>query len=359
MIARGDKANFFVSHYEWIVTGIGALALVGGIAFFASSLGADPDGAADDAVRAIERRKPSEIGVDKIDLLPYTAATRAVRMPQLVAEIADRQENFLTSEKRVKCTCGKVMPAGLEKCPACDLSLIVVNQEDEEAKKAEMWAKKFGVTLDDSDADGDGFTNLEEFAMGTNPSDAKSHADYLDSLKIQLPLKPTVVPFYLKSVTKIPAGFRCEFAQGKILISATVGEELVVKKTSGVGKETKTPTGFKLLSAEKKEKKVAMKGVSGTKTIDASVVVVERLSDGKKVELVVPSGKPKLAPIDVQATLVYERGAVKTFDVVTGDEIELNGAKYKVTRVAAVGKGAEVDVTDVAGGQKRTLKVLD
>lgn len=359
MMARGDKGNFFVSHYEWIVAGVGALALAGAAAFFAMSLGADADDAAAEAVRSVERKRPAETGVQPTDLTGYAAAVRQARTPALVAEIADRQESFLTSEKRVKCVCGKVMPGGLETCPACNVSLVVVNKVDEEAKKQEQWTKKFGVPADDADADNDGFTNAEEYAMGTDPTDAKDHADYLESLKIQLPLKETYVPFYLKQVNKIPAGYRCEFAQKGVSFSATVGEPLVVVKTSGVGKQTKTETGFKLLAAEKKEKKVSMKGVAGTKTVDASAVTIERMSDGKKLELEVAVGKPKLTPVDVQATLVYTRGETKNFEVVTGETIDLNGTKYKVVSVKGGAKSAEVVLENALTGKKQTLKALE
>lgn len=359
MIAGSDKANFFVAHYEWVVAGVGALALLASAAYYTLSLGADADEAASEAVSRIERKKPAELGVEKTDLTSFAAATRATRQPQTIAEIADRQESFLASEKRVKCVCGKVMISGLETCPACGVSLVTVNQVDEEAKKAAAWAKKFGVALDATDADNDGFTNEEEYAMGTDPTDPKDHADYFDSLQLQLPLKETYVPFYLKAVNKIPAGYRCEFVQKGVRFSATVGEDLVIVKTSGVGKETKTPTGFKLIAAEVKERKVELKGVAGSKTVDASTVTIERASDGKKLDLVVQLGKPKPTPVDVQATIVYTRGTAKTFDVVAGGSIDLNGTIYKVIAVKALPKGAEVVLENTTTGKKQTLKTLD
>lgn len=358
MIARSEKKNPIVAHYDKIVCGIGVVAMVLGGVMFATT-DAENGALTGDAEQVINWKAPAETGVKPVDLTLFAAQTRATTTPQIIAEIAAGRESFLASEKRVKCACGKVMPAGLETCPACNVSLVTVNKVDEEAKAAEQWAKKYGVALDDSDADNDGFTNLEELAMGTDPTDAKSHADYLDSVKIQLPLKETFVPFYLKAVNKIPAGFRCEFAQGKMAFTATIGEALVITKTSGVGKQSTLETGYKLVSAKKEEKKVSMKGVSGTKTIDASSVVIERVSDGKKIELVVQRGKPKLAPVDVQATLVYERGGVKTFDVVTGGEIELNGSKYAVQAVKAVGKGAEVTLKSKESEKIRTIKALE
>lgn len=360
MIARGDKQNPIVANYDKVVCGLGVVALVLGGAFFATNGGNEGGALMGDAEQIIDWKAPQDTGVKPVDLTLFAAQTRATTTPQTIAEVSPSRESFLASEKRVKCACGKVMPAGLETCPACNVSLVTVNKVDEEAKAAEQWAKKYGVTLDDSDADNDGFTNLEELAMGTDPTNAKSHADYLDSVKLRLPLKETFVPFYLKAVNKIPAGFRCEFAQGKATFSATIGEALVIKKTSGVGKETKLETGFKLVDAKKEEKKVSMKGVAGTKTVDASSVTIERLTDGKKIELVVQLGKkPKLAPVDQQATLVYERNGVKTFEVITGEEIDLNGSKYAVESVKAVGKGAEVVLKSKETDKVRTIMALD
>lgn len=359
MISRSDKANFLIANYDKLVLLVGLVLLVIGGVFFALSLGEVTNEAMDDADRVLARKAPEKTGVEAVDMEPYAAQLRQTRNPAQVAEVGTAQESFLASEKRVKCVCGKVMVVGLETCPACKASLVVVNKVDEEAKKGEAWAKKFGVTLDDTDSDGDGFTNAEEYAMGTDPTNAKDHSDYLDSLTIKLPLKPTYVPFYLKAVNKIPSGYRCEFAMGKSLFNATIGEELVIVKTSGVGKVKKTETGFKLIAAEKAEKKVKMAGVSGTKTVDASFVTVERISDGKKLELTVQSGKPKLVPVDVKATLVYSRGTVQEMEVVTGQEIDLNGTKYKVLSIKAVGNGAEVEIENLSNGKKQTLKALE
>ena len=60
--------------------------------------------------------------------------------------------------------------------------------------------------------------------------------------------------------------------------------------------------------------------------------------------------------MDVQATLRYERGAVKTFEVVPGTEIVLSGNKYKVSGVKAAGKGAKVTVVNILSGKVRTLE---
>lgn len=360
MISKAGNTGFFARHYDWIIAGVGVLALLGAIGYFVLSLGADAESAATEAVNRLSlRNRSGETGVAKLDFSPYTTAARQVRSPALLSEVSDRQESFLASEKRVKCTCGKVIPGGLTVCPFCQKSLVVINKIDEEAKRVELWKKRFGVDLDDQDKDNDGFSNKEEYFAKTDPTDAKDHPDYLDSVQLQLPLKETFVPFYLKAVNKIPAGFRCVFAQGKLSFTATLGEELIITRTSRVGEVSKTETGFKLLSAEQKERKVEMAGIAGTKMVDASTVMIERISDGKKLELVVQTGKPSLTPVDVQATLVYTRLGTKNFDVVAGSEIDLSGTKFKVVSLNAVGKGAEIVLENSVSGKKRVLKALE
>ena len=224
------------------------------------------------------------------------------------------------------------------------------------------WEKKYGLNVNDAsdanaDLDGDEFTNLEEYVAKTDPTDRMDHPDYLDSLKIVLPLKSTSMPFVFRKANKIPSGWRCEFfdpsrkddyGRKGMTLTAVIGEEIA-------------DTGFVLKSHVEKTAREAIKGGEGlTKEIDASEVVVERKSDGKQITLVVQRGKAvKLAPVDVQATLRYERGAVKTIEAVPGEKIVLSGTEYKVTEIKASGKGAKVVVENVRTGRSRTLEALE
>ena len=52
------------------------------------------------------------------------------------------------------------------------------------------WLEQFGLPIQDADVldqdpDNDGFTNLDEWAGHTNPTDAKSHPDYITKLKLK------------------------------------------------------------------------------------------------------------------------------------------------------------------------------
>lgn len=368
MIARGGSRGFFAAHYDWLALGVGVIALALGAAYYVSVLGEDPDETAADAVARIDRMKPKETGVAPVDMSALQAVTSLIRKPVLLTEIDGRAESFLASERRVLCKCGKAISGDVRAVPACPYC----GEKQQEEKKPILdtdgdglpddWEKKYGLNVNDpadasADLDGDEFTNLEEYEAKTDPRDPKDHPDYLDSLKIELPLKETSMPFVFRKANKIPAGWRCEFfdpvrkddyGRKGTTLTAVVGEPIA-------------DTGFVLKGYTAKTAREAIKGGEGlTKTVDASEVVVERKGDGKTVTLVAQQGKSiKLASVDVQATLVYERGAGKRFEVVPGSEIVLSGTKYKVVAIKPVGKGAKVTVQNVLTGRERTLEALE
>ena len=218
------------------------------------------------------------------------------------------------------------------------------------------WEKKYGLdpTRNDAneDKDGDGFTNAEEYAAGTDPSDRNSHPDYLDSLKVVLPLKETVLPFYLRSYMKTPSGMKLEFFDPKrrndygkngyrysVLVGGEIGD-----------------TGFTAKSFEQKEKKVKIKGSNVERSVDVSAATLVRKKDGKEIPLALDE---KRKPVDVKATLEFSRGETKTFSVTVGDTIDLYGSKYKVVDVKSVGKGAKVALEDALLGKIRTIETLE
>ena len=375
MITRTGGRGFLAAHYDWLVLGVGIIVLGVGIVVYVSSLGEDPDEAAAEAVARIDRMKPAETGVASLDLSEYQSVSSAIRRPVLLAEIDGRAESFLASESRVLCSkCGKAISGDVVAVPACPYC----GEKQKVAKKPVLdadgdglpdeWEKKYGLNVNDAsdanaDLDGDEFTNLEEYLAKTDPTDPKDHPDYLDSLKIVLPLKETSMPFAFRKATKIPAGWRCEFfdpsrkddygRKGKVL-TAIVGEEIVDKD---LDPKKAQKSGFVLKSYTAKSEKRAIPGSELKKTVDVSEAVVERKGDGKVITLVIQEGKNvKLAPVDVQAKLSYERGTVKTFDVVPGAEIVLSGTKYRIKEIKAAGKGAKVTLENALSGKVRTLE---
>ena len=381
MISRFENKSFFAAHYDWIAAGVGLAALVAGGLVFVLSLGADPDSAAAEEVARVDRLKPQEIGVKPVDMTSYLLAYKAAKSPTTVVEIGEKDESFLASERRVFCAkCKKAISGDIKAMPACPFC----GEKQKEEKKVvvdadadglpDEWERRHGLNPSDAsdanaDADGDSFTNLEEYRAKTDPKDAQDHPDYLDSLAIVLPLKETKMPFVFRKAYKLPAGWRCEFYDPHkvnnynrkgVTLTAVVGEEIVSRNVD-IKTKKRDESGFLLKSYTPKSEKRAIKGSeSMTKSVDVSEVVVERRSDGKKITLVIQDGESlKLAPVDVQATLSYTRGTVKNFDVVPGSEIDLNGSKYRIVDIKAVGKGAKVTVEDSLSGKKRVLEALE
>ena len=375
MISRAGNQNFFVAHYEWIALGVGLLALLGGAAVFALSLGNDPDAAAAKAVGRIAAMKRTETGVKPIDMSEFSKASGLLRSPPTVAEVSETSSSFLASERRVFCRgtaekpCGKAIPGDIKKCPECPFCGLKQEEEKKIVIDADgdglpdEWERKYGLNPNeasdsDEDADGDGFTNTEEYAAGTSPVDKNDHPDYLDSVTVKLPLKETYMPFVFTRASKIPAGWRCEFFDASQKDDyGHAGRTLTANINEEIGAGEKKPTGFRLKKFEKKEVKRPRKGMAGMLvSVDVSEATVERIRDGKEMKLVIVTNrKTKPAPMDIQATLAYNRGTVKEFDVVPGSEIDLNGTKYKIVAIERVGEKAKVTVENSLTGKKRAL----
>ena len=374
MILRKGNAGGLAAHYDWIALAVGVLVLIGGAVFYVTSIGGDSDEAAAEAVGRLNRMKPAEVGVSSVDMTALQAASAGIRKPAQLTEVAEKTESFLASERRVLCVCGKAISGDVKAVPVCPYCGVAQKEEQKKVLDADgdglpdEWEKKYGLNINDAadaelDLDGDEFTNLEEYQAKTDPTDKNDHPDYLDSLKIVLPLKETSMPFAFTKATKIPAGWRCEFfdpsrkddygRKGKAL-TAVVGEEIVDKDTDA------RKSGFVLKSYTTKSAKRAIPGSELQKTVDVSEAVVERKGDGKVITLVIQEGKNvKLAPVDIQATLSYSRKTVESFDVVPGSEIVLSGTKYQITDIKAVGKGAKISVKQLPSGRTRDLEALE
>ena len=360
MISRNSGGGFFAAHWDWIVAAAGVVALVGGVVLFTMSGNGDPEENAANVVRRLKSAKRSDTGVKPVDMSTYERALQFAVKPLQIAEVEKTGGNFLASERRVFCKfCKKPIKDGSKTCPFC-------GEAQPEPEKVALdtdgdglpddWEKKYGLdplTADaDADPDGDGFTNAEEYAAGTDPSDRNSHPDYLDSLKRVLPLKETVLPFYLRSYMKTPAGMKLEFFDPKrrndygkngyrysVLVGEAIGD-----------------TGFTAKSFEQKEKKVKIKGSNVERSVDVSAATLVRKKDGKEILLALDE---KRKPVDVKATLEFSRGETKTFSVTAGDTIDLYGSKYKVVDVKSVGKGAKVALEDALLGKIHTVEALE
>jgi len=346
-MSRQEQTNFFAAHWEKLVlvVSFGALAAAGVI--YALAIQVDPATKASEEARAFDSRKRGDCGVKEASLRAYEEALKA---PKAVPRISDAGVegrgvgNYLISGRRVfcgNCQCAIVQPKTEdEPCPFCrkpqpSVKAIVLDTDGDGFD--DEYEKKYGLNpnLDDRnlDLDGDGFTNLEEFEAKTEPNNPKSHPSYTGFIYLELPLLETKLPFYFVSAQKTPAGYRYQFRDPKKLSdSGTKGRVYSVLEGEEIGK-----TGFIAKSYEEKMLTKKIAGGSGaTKEVNASKAVIERKSDGKKVELGI---NEKQKPLDQQAKLVFTRAVVpgegvttKEFVVMPGDVIDINGSPYSVIK---------------------------
>jgi len=361
--------NFFTAHYDWIAAGVAVLAIAGAIVFFVGAIEEDGDAQASEAVRRIDMRKPDGNGVKPADMEWYVRISKLVKSPLTMNPINEKGGSFLASDRRVFCAkaeCRAPIPPATKVCPFCneaqpeEAAPEVVLDADADGLPDE-WERKYGLSPNDpndanDDLDQDGFTNAEELAAGTDPSDRNDHPDYLDSIRLALPLKETSLPFFLRSYVKTRDGVKLDiFDPKKRNDYGTLGKSYPTFVGQDIG-----DTGFTAKEFEQKEKKVKIAGGGGAvKTVDVSFATIERKSDGKTVTLSVTQGKPKRVSVDMQAKLVYERGGVKEFVVVEGDQIDLNGTKYAVKEIKRLPNGAAVTLEHTTLGKSRTIEALE
>ena len=366
-----SRQNFFKAHWDWLVAlaGLAALGLAG--AYLFSSIGQSPEeaeSACSDWMNG-ELKKPHK-GVDAVDIKELTMATGQLKVPPVLQEIDAKKKSFLASERRVFCrkgdeaskekACGRPIPADLEVCPFCNMKqhLVKVEVDSDNDGLPNEWEKKFGLNPNDPadadlDNDGDGFTNQEEFAAKTDPKDQKSHPDYLDSLSVAGQLQQTSLPFWFKSYTPIPGGYRFTLhrldknGQDMTGYNATWS----VKKDEPIGQTGFAVTGF--------EKKSELRVIAGSKTgnkrnVDISVIELTRAADGKKLSATIEVRK---IPVETQVELSYDRNKhswKKTVSV--GTELDLNGEKHRVVDLHAGESGCEVKVESLKTKKQKVIR---
>ncbi len=351
----------FAAHWDWLAAGLGFAALAVAIVLF---LGGESENA-ENAALALKSPARAKTGVVAIDKAPYLSAGKIYFSPGKIVEPPAEKGSFLVSETRVFCqqgdptdkrvACGLPIPFGVERCPFCG---VLQPKEEKPALDSDGdgmpddWEIKYGLDPKDpsnaqKDTDGDGFSDLEEYEAGTNPVDPASHPDYLNFLKIQPPLKQTFLPFHFVGARKIPAGMKLDFKDpsrsneyDRGIYSVLVGDP--------VGK-----TGYVLKKYDHKLKKVPIKGSNVSREVDVSEAVVERARDGKRIVLVLGA---RHVPVETQATLAYARGEGKTFTVVRGSEIDLNGTIYTIKSLEKLGSVIQVGVENKQTKETRVLK---
>src|SRR5437867_11007216 len=182
------------------------------------------------------------------------------------------------------------------------------------------WFEQFGLPIVDADVldqdpDGDGFTNLDEWQGGTNPTDKDSHPDYLTKL-------------HLVSATEEPFRFMfSSWVAGTFAINTIDQSEPTQFLKIG---DVIRGTDFKIVKFTEKHDR----NQYGTRT-DVSELLLEHRESKAQVTLV--KEKVATSPQSV-ATFVYTWGGRNEFEVRKDQEFSLKpveAIKYKVIEVQA------------------------
>ena len=379
------KKNFFKDHYDWLVAIAGLVLLVGVGVLFASSLGNSPDDARASCAAELKQRPPQHkaVAVNPEILKVLGEAERNFVSPTSLEVPNDKKGSFLASECRVYCQnvnptnfCHKPIPYKSKECPFCHSPQLSSEDSVDVARGGldsdkdgmpDAWESKYGFNpLDPSDAkldaDGDTFTNLEEFEAKTNPKNPVSHPDFLDFLTVASELRTDKLPFLFKMATPLPSGYRLTFeVLGKDYrktTTALIGEEIVfqlakAKFVKGRMQDDKVKSGWRVLKYEKKEDRVARRGSEQKMSVDVSTVDLERISDKRVLTVQVGA---KSVSIEEQVDLQWSRAGGKKLTVTTGTEFSLADRKYKVKKLVKGGSGCEVTVVDLENNAEKILR---
>jgi len=358
------KGNFLKDHWEILVLLVGLLALAGGVVVLLPALSGEDVGAG-----SIVRTAPKESGVQEADLTLFQQASRRAKTPPRMPSVDGKKASFLASERRVICqkgdpeskkeACGKPIAAGLETCPLCGMKqkYVKVEVDSDHDGIPNDWEKKYGFDPMNpadaaQDADKDTFTNLEEYQAKTDPKDPASHPDYLDFLAVDGEMRTTKLPFYFNGATKIPGGHRFTFQR---LGKSGYDSKFTPKLNEEIG-NARMKSGWVVTAYEEKSEMRVLKGSgkSGLKRpVDVSTVTLKRTKDGKT--LTITTGVQENT-IECEADLVWNRLGGKKFTVTKDSEIDLNGSKYRVTKLVSGKDRCEVTVQDMKTKKEKTLR---
>jgi len=361
-----SNGNFLKEHWDWLVAGAGLLVLAASAVVFVERLGTSPEDGAMRCEMRLKEAKPAHEGVPPADMTIFQAVFRTAKVPPSLIEVDSKKGSFLASDARIVCKaekdavgkdgkpvkgCGRPIPMDAKSCPYCSVVQDTgITKEEEGVRKMREWSARYGVDLalhPDADSDKDGFTDMEEYEYAaqagqpSDPKDAGSHPDYLESLFVDGEMQQTLLPFYLQTVSPVPNGWRFNFRDTTKKNAYGQAAVYSVLKGDEIGK-----TGFSAVKYDKKSEERVVPGSKGKlkKRVDVSSVELVRKSDGKTV---VARINERRVPVDKQVRLVFRRGGEKRLTVKPGDEFELFSRKYRVVSFGEDPKNPEVKVLDV------------
>lgn len=210
-MSRKQKIPFFAQNYD-------KLLFVAALAVFAGSLYAllfSGSSASDESAAAMKAElaglKPAHPVLAGASAAAFESAMEEAGEPFVLGT----NSSLLVAVERVACVkCGQPIPMKDDKCRYCgeeQPSDTVGEDWDTDGDGIpDVWEKEKGMNPIDPldaalDADGDGFTNLEEFLAKTDPHDQAQHPPRFMFLRVS-EIEATPFPYLLRGKSKQPDG---------------------------------------------------------------------------------------------------------------------------------------------------------
>lgn len=165
-----------------------------------------------DDARQMDALPVSHPNVTRVDKSPFEKILAAMRKPYQVGVWSNR---MYAPEPRISCIkCERPIPLQAVKCPYCQAEQPNpdrgIDKDSDYDGMPDVWEKRCHLNpLDPGDANGDpdrdGFTNLDEYKAGTDPTSAESHPSWLGKLVVQA-ITPKPFNLVFQGVNQIGTG---------------------------------------------------------------------------------------------------------------------------------------------------------
>ncbi len=298
---------------------------------------------------ALDALTPKPLEGTGFDIGVYSNAQQQLIHPKQIALDAPDLGLFVP-DRRVWCvTCAKPIPYAAEICPFCTAEqpkLAGPVPDTDGDGMFDVWERQYGFDPFDpsdaaGDADGDSFSNVDEFLAKTDPREAQSHPP-IDVLLRVKEVTSKRISLALRGQSKMPDGkVQCQFTQ-----QDRERRSFFVREGEAISNDLFN-TGFVLLefteSYEKRPHPTLM-----SVTVETSVATIKRLADEKVFRL--RMNNEEFSETVAELVLPVDGS---TYTVVEGGTFMLRNERYNVISVDS--KTQSVVIESVSLKKRLTL----